>query len=78
MNALPLLTVYSRQGCHLCEELIEELVPLIRGRADLVVMDIDTDAALVETYGKRVPVVEIAGQELCEYRLDRDAVHRAL
>ena len=31
------ISVYSRQGCHLCEQLIEELLPLIRGRLDLEV-----------------------------------------
>ena len=25
------IDVYSRQGCHLCEVLIEELLPLVRG-----------------------------------------------
>ena len=78
MNALPVITVYSRRGCHLCEELIEELVPIIRGRAELVVTDVDTDAALAEAYGTRVPVVEMAGRELCEYRLDREALGRVL
>ena len=76
--SLPLITVYSRQGCHLCEELIEELMPLVRGRAAVEVKDVDTDSVLVARYGNRVPVVEIGGNRLCEFRLDPDAVIRAL
>jgi len=35
---------------------------------------VDRDAALVERYGLRVPVLEADGEVLCEARLDRDAV----
>ena len=37
------LRVYSRRGCHLCEVLIRELKPLIEGRLELEVRDIDTN-----------------------------------
>ena len=40
--ALPVLNIYSRRGCHLCEVLIEELLPIIEGRAELYILDIDT------------------------------------
>jgi len=71
---MPELIVYTRRGCHLCELLIEELMPLTRGRARLRLCDVDRDAALVERYGLRVPVLEADGEVLCEARLDRDAV----
>ena len=69
------LTVMSRSGCHLCEQVIEELVPLIRGRAHLEVVDIDTDPELVAQYGLRVPVVVGDERDLSEFPLDRDAVN---
>ncbi len=75
---LPRLTVYSRRGCHLCELLIEELTPLVRGRATVVVLDIDTRTEWATRYDVRVPVVEIGGKFLCELRLDREAVVGAL
>jgi hypothetical protein len=70
----PVLTVYSRRGCHLCEDLLGQLEPLLRGRAALDVQDIDRDDALRERYHTRVPVVATPDQELCQYQLDRSAV----
>lgn len=72
------LDVYSRQGCHLCEILIEELLEFVRDRARIVVHDIDSRDDWREAYGVRVPVVELDGATLCEYHLDRDVVNRAL
>jgi len=66
--------VYSRRGCHLCEELLEQLEPLCRGRARLIVRDVDEEAALAERYGAYVPVLEADGSEVCRYQLDRPAV----
>ena len=33
------IRVYSRRGCHLCEVLIEDLLPLIRSHLELEVLD---------------------------------------
>jgi hypothetical protein len=74
----PLLTVYSRPGCHLCEKLIEDLLPLIRDRAELEVLNIDTRADWTEAYGSLIPVVELNGRALCHYHLDRGTVVAAL
>ncbi len=68
------LTVYSRPQCHLCDLLLEELAPLAAGRAELQVVDIDTDPDLQERYLLRIPVVTGAQGELSGYPLDRDAV----
>lgn len=68
------LHVYSRQGCHLCEVLIEELLPLVRGRVDVEVRDIDTRDDWRERYDVRVPVVACGDDVICEHRLDRDAL----
>ncbi len=70
--------VYSRQGCHLCEVLIEQLMPLLRGKADVLIHDIDTRPDWSKKYDIRVPVLEIEGQVVSEFRLDYDAVSRAL
>ncbi|MEM1261823.1 MAG: glutaredoxin family protein [Pseudomonadota bacterium] len=72
------LTVYTRRGCHLCEELIEALVPLVRGRATVALVDIDDDPTLVERYNEAVPVVALGQDEICRYFLDRDALANAL
>lgn len=75
---MPAFTVYSRPGCHLCEVLIEELLPMLRGRAELTVVNIDDDAGLVESHGTRIPVVTFDGQELCHYRLDKPVIEQTL
>ena len=75
---MPVFLVYSRPGCHLCELLLEELVPLVRGRAGIEVVDIDTDPGLRQAYGLRIPVLEFEGKVLSEYHLDRAAVENAL
>ena len=62
----------------MCEQLIEEIAPLLRGRARLEVLNIDSRADWQESYGIRVPVVEIDGQFICEHGLDRAALHKAL
>lgn len=72
------LHVYSRRGCHLCEVLIEALLPLLRDRLRLEVRDIDSRDDWRERYDSRVPVVEFDGRLVCQYTLDRDAVEAVI
>jgi hypothetical protein len=74
----PTFRVYGRPGCHLCELLLEDLLPLVRGRARVESVDIDLDAGLREAYGTRIPVVELDGRTVCEYRLEKQAIEDAL
>lgn len=79
------LTLYSRDYCHLCHDMLAALEAL-RGEApagfvvDVVDVDAHPDAALVERYDELVPVlvaVALEGdgsRELCHYFLDRPAV----
>lgn len=75
---LPAFVVYSRRGCHLCELLLEELAPLARDRATLVVRDVDEREDWRASYGTRVPVLCWGEREISVARLDRDAVLAAL
>lgn len=72
------LDLYSRQGCHLCEILIEELLPLVRGRFEIAVHDIDSRADWKKKYDTRIPVLEYDGEPICQYHLDRNALTRIL
>jgi len=72
------ITVYSRAGCHLCELLVEELLPLVRGRLNVDVVDIDSRPDLQETYNTRIPVVEFGSEFVCQYSLDAAAVQNLL
>ncbi len=63
--------VYSRCGCHLCEVLVEEMLPLLQGRIDIQVRDIDTNEDWRQAYDARIPVVEYEGRVICQYHLDK-------
>ena len=71
---MPQFVVYSRRGCHLCEQMLEQLEPLCRGRAELVVHDVDDRPEWAEAYGLHVPVLYYEGQRVCHYELDRPRV----
>ena len=80
MLELPPGTVlYVRQGCHLCEQFLLEL-ELEFGQAveSLRVMDVDGDVELAVRFGLRVPVLEVAGEVVCEGIYDAPRVKRAL
>ena len=77
-EAAEAIRVYSRRGCHLCEQLVDELLPLARGRVTVDVVDIDSRPEWRSAYDTRVPVVEFDGRVVCEYSLDREAVAKLL
>lgn len=56
------LVLYTRQGCHLCDEAAETLRRHIRWLPEPDLKDIDTDPTLVEKFGTCVPVVECDGR----------------
>ncbi|RZV35229.1 MAG: glutaredoxin family protein [Chromatiales bacterium] len=68
------LQVYSREDCHLCEVLLEELKPLIEGRLELEVRDIDSNAEWHERWFADIPVVEYEDAVVCMHFLDHDAI----
>ena len=68
------VAVYSRQGCHLCEQLIEELLPIIRGHLDLEIRDIDSNPEWHERFWQDIPVVEYEGNVICHHFLDKQAI----
>ena len=74
----PVLYLYSRPGCHLCDVLVEELLPLVRGRFDVEVRDIDSRDDWKERFDTRIPVVEFEGEVICQYRLDRPSIEAIL
>jgi hypothetical protein len=72
------LILYSRPGCHLCEDLAEQLAPLLRGRATLEIVDVDSSVSLERRYGLRIPVLVDGDVELSTYPLDAERVSRHL
>ncbi len=65
------LTVYGREGCHLCQDMIDALRELQARRCfHLEIVDVDSDDSLKSRYGERVPVLMAGGEEVCHYYLD--------
>ena len=69
------LTVYIRDGCHLCEDMLQELQQrqAVLGFS-LETVDIDGRPELETRYGALVPVLVHGDQELCHYFLDEVAL----
>jgi glutaredoxin len=74
------VVVYSRPGCHLCEEAIEQIVALHEKgyRFELHEVDIESHELLLRRHLERIPVVEVDGVEVSELILDREAVEARL
>ena len=71
------LTIYSRLGCHLCEDM-EKLLPDYLNNTGLSfdVIYIDGDSILEEQYGTLVPVLKAGEMEICHYFLDVKALQQ--
>jgi hypothetical protein len=71
--------VYSKPGCCLCEQMIEELAALLGPEAVRAqVIDISGDPTLERKYGARIPVLIADGEFICAYRLDPGRVKQLL
>ena len=73
------LQLYTRAGCHLCDEMLAAAYPIARRHgAAIDKVDIDADPELRRRYGLAIPVLAMADTEICRHRLDADALERAL
>ena len=66
------LVVLSREGCHLCEDMLRELAELeLAGSIPPVtVVDVDSDPQLASRFGLKVPVLLLDGSAICHYTLN--------
>ena len=76
MSDSPGLTFYFRDGCHLCEDMWQQLQELRLERPFQVHrVDVDGDPGLVDKYGYLVPVLASGEELLCHYYLDPKALN---
>jgi glutaredoxin len=73
------VTLYTRPGCHLCDEAREALVR-VRAYASFTLeeVDIERDDDLLRRYLERIPVVCLDGEELFDFEVDEQALSRRL
>ena len=73
------VTLYGKPGCHLCEVAREAIQAVREERPfELREVDVSLDPVLHGRYGERIPVVELAGEELFEYHVDPAALRERL
>jgi glutaredoxin len=73
------VTLYTRPGCHLCEEAKLQIAPLLAEfGARLREVNIDADPELRERYNLDVPVIFLADRKLAKHRIDPSQFRRQL
>lgn len=69
------MTVYGREDCHLCHDMIAALDAFQpEYKFSLEIVDVDEDETLERQYGYLVPVLAGNGVEICHYHLDPGAL----
>ena len=79
MNKTYHIQFYTKEGCHLCND-VKELLHRLGNRFPLIVheVDITADAALYEQYKAIIPVVIIDGQFTLKTKIDEEDICRYL
>jgi len=79
-GATVVLVLYTRPGCHLCEQALAELVELHREgyEFELHEVDIESDDGLLRAMLERIPVLELNGEKISELTLDQTSVRARL
>jgi glutaredoxin len=70
--------LYSRTGCHLCENALQ-LLESMRGNYEFLIeeIDIDEDPALTERLGQQIPVITVDGGNRVAGEISEDKLRRA-
>lgn len=75
------LTLYSRPGCHLCDEMKAVIDRIARAASEAVtidVVDISGDPELETRYGVEIPVLLVNGKKAAKYRVTDKELTRIL
>jgi hypothetical protein len=73
------VTLYTRPGCHLCEEAKAQIGPLLRrAGARLCEVNIDADPALRALYDFDVPVILLGARKVAKHRVDLEQFRKQL
>lgn len=75
------LTIYSRPGCHLCEDMKVLVTRTVRHQSPPIAVeeiDISTDPELEARYGSEIPVLMLDGKKVAKYRIRESELLRVL
>ena len=75
----PRVTLYSRPGCHLCEEAREVIARVCAdGGESYVEISLDDDPVLLDRYAEEIPVTLVDGRQHDFWRVDEARLRAAL
>ena len=73
------ITIYSRPGCHLCEEAKAQIAPLLKEfGARLTEINIDEEPELRARYDYDIPVILLGARKAAKHRVDLAQFRRQL
>ena len=73
------VTLYSKPGCHLCEDARRVLVQVQKQQLfHLEEVNIQDDPTLLAEYGEQIPVVLLNGTFFCEYEVEEARLKQLL
>jgi len=73
------VTLYTRPGCHLCDEAKAAIAPILQeSGAVLREVNVDEDAVLKERYGWDIPVIFIGQHKAAKHRVETAQFRRQL
>jgi glutaredoxin len=75
------LTIYSKPGCHLCDDmkaLVARVAKPLAGKVTVNEVDISGDANLEAQYALEIPVLLVDGKKAAKYRITEEALARIL
>jgi len=76
-----ILTLYSRPGCHLCDEMkavVQRASQAVDAPIAIEEIDISTDPELEARYGLEIPVLLMDGKKAAKYRVAEGDLTRML
>jgi glutaredoxin len=79
VNAPPRVRIYSKPGCHLCDD-ARAVVASICAELDETFdeVDISADEVLMHEYGEQIPVTFVDGKQHDFWRVDPARLRKAL
>ncbi len=79
LNENARVSVYTRAGCHLCEEALRVVAAVCKECGEsFAQIDIDLDADLVARFTDEVPVVFVDGRQHAFWHVDAGRLRAAL
>ena len=75
------LTIYSRPGCHLCDEMkaiVRRVARSVTTPITIEEIDISGDPDLESRYGVEIPVLLVDGKKAAKYRVSGEDLTRIL